>query len=68
MSAGNLCGDKLKISRNINAENTIEVSCDLYEGHEGDHSKMLYHCVDRGDFIDNYRLGRIKWKTKSDGK
>lgn len=68
MSEGKLCGHTIKIARNINQENTIEMSCDLYEGHEGNHSKMLYHNVDKEPkdiiFKDNYRLGRIEWKDK----
>lgn len=67
MSNGKLCGHKIKISHEINGENKTEVSCDLYEGHEGDHSKMFYHCVERPNeivFKSNYRLGIIQWKNE----
>lgn len=64
---GKLCGAKIKISDNINSENTKTVSCDLWEGHEGDHSKMFYHCkevAERPGFPDNHRLGRISWNNE----
>lgn len=64
MSNEILCNKKLKISKEINAENQIEVKCDLYEGHEGEHSKMFYHSKKIGEIIDNYRLGRITWKDE----
>lgn len=65
MSSGKLCGLELKISQEINGENSINVKCDLYEGHDGECSKMFYHCKDMADskiFKHNYRVGRIKWK------
>ena len=67
MSEGKLCNATIEISGELNSENTIEVSCDLYEGHEGAHSTMYYHCKKREDnsgIIDNFRLGRINWKDK----
>ena len=67
MSNGKMCGCKIKISTEINGTNTIEIECDNYEGHEGNHSKMFYHCVDRPNdkiFKDNHRLGKIEWKTE----
>lgn len=69
MSTGKLCGHKIKISDSLNSENTIEVSCDLYDGHDGEHSKMFYKCSKRKDsnIIDNYRVGRINWKEKWEG-
>lgn len=67
MSTGNLCGASLLISDHINGENTKLVLCDLYEGHEGDHSKMFYHCAEIPNdkiFKSNHRLGRISWKPE----
>lgn len=66
MSYGKLCGDKIKINRSMNSvTNELEVSCDLYEGHEGEHSKMLYHCVkSKQGHIDNYRMGDITWQNE----
>ena len=66
MSEGKLCGHKIKLSHEINGNNTLQVECDLYEGHGGEHSKMFYHCVDRPNdkiFKDNYRVGRVNWKN-----
>lgn len=69
MSYGKLCGAKIKIATSINVENDIEVSCDLYEGHEGPHSKMFYHTVPipKAKWSwerHNHRLGRITWKNE----
>jgi len=67
MSQGKLCGKKIKIATEFNSKNTIEVSCDLYEGHEGKCSKGFYHCTPiEGDkhFTHNHRLGRIEWDKK----
>ncbi len=67
MSTGKLCGVKIKISERINGSNDIVVSCDQYEGHEGDHSKMFYHCVPQEDskiFKTNHRVGEIKWNNE----
>lgn len=62
MSSGKLCGDKISIGFEINASNREVVTCDLYEGHDGPHSKMIYHVKNRGKgIIDNFRLGRITW-------
>ncbi len=67
MSTGKLCNAKIKISQSVNSKNTIEVECDNYDGHEGDHSHMFYHCKKRPNdniFTDNYRLGRITWQDE----
>jgi len=66
MSQGELCGHKIKIATKINGTNTIEVECDNWKGHEGDHSKMFYHITKMPNetiFKNNYRLGSIKWKN-----
>lgn len=67
MSNGKLCNAEIVISKGINRPGTIIMHCDLYEGHEGDCSKMIYHAKKREDnsgIIDNYRLGRITWKKE----
>jgi len=70
MSTGKLCNHSINVSLKINSENDIMLYCDQYEGHEGDHSAMFYHCAQRQDeskIIDNYRLGRISWKKEGYG-
>jgi hypothetical protein len=62
-----LCGVKIKISKRLNVENHIEVSCDLYEGHLGPHSKIFYHTrLIEGARFDheriNLRVGKIDWE------
>jgi hypothetical protein len=68
MSEGKLCGRKIKVSLGINRKNHIELSCGNYEGHEGDCSAMIYHVVNHGSHIGNYRLGSITWKNNYEGK
>lgn len=62
MSQGELCGHKISVGTHINSNNEIVVRCDLYKGHEGDHSVMFVHCKNSGKgHIANYGLGRIVW-------
>lgn len=58
-----MCGKKIKVSLSLNSTAGEYMSCDLYEGHTGKCSKMFYHVKknDKGDWLDNYRLGRIEW-------
>ena len=60
MSIGKLCNQKFKISLEVNSKNTIEVDCDLYEGHDGNHERMLYHCIDRQEGVYSWII--IAWE------
>lgn len=74
MSNYAVCGSMIRYSDRLNSTSYTTTTCDLQEGHEGDHSAMFYHCAKRvidpksekpvPYVIDNYRLGRITWKDE----
>lgn len=64
MSEGKLCGCKLKVSTEMNKENSIELSCDGWFGHNGDHTATIYHTENQGNGFINKRIGILSWKRE----
>lgn len=65
MSEGKLCGCKLMVSTEMNKENSIELSCDGWHGHTGDHTATIYHTQKDGNVTHNKRIGVLRWSQEN---